>query len=63
MQTVNEKNVTGMTNIFFITQVNNNGHLTFNQSSSEFYVNYFPNGTEDVIAPLWTDVDVKGNVA
>ncbi|XP_056114047.1 sushi, nidogen and EGF-like domain-containing protein 1 [Rhinichthys klamathensis goyatoka] len=43
------------------TYVNNNGHLTFNQPSSEFYVKYFPNGTEDVIAPLWRDVDVSRN--
>ncbi|XP_077056397.1 sushi, nidogen and EGF-like domain-containing protein 1 isoform X2 [Siphateles boraxobius] len=44
------------------TYVNSNGHLTFNQSSSEFYVKYFPiNGSEDIIAPLWTDVDVSMN--
>ncbi|KAF4106323.1 sushi, nidogen and EGF-like domain-containing protein 1 [Onychostoma macrolepis] len=44
------------------TYVNNNGHLTFNQSSSEFVSNYFPiNGSEDIIAPLWTDIDVSMN--
>ncbi|XP_073684040.1 sushi, nidogen and EGF-like domain-containing protein 1 [Garra rufa] len=42
--------------------VNSNGHLTFKQSSSQYIVNYFPiNGSEDIIAPLWTDVDVSIN--
>ncbi|XP_043109077.1 sushi, nidogen and EGF-like domain-containing protein 1 isoform X2 [Puntigrus tetrazona] len=42
------------------TYVNNNGHLTFNQSQLVF--NNFPiNGSEDIIAPLWTDVDVSMN--
>ncbi|KAK7122286.1 hypothetical protein R3I94_019419 [Phoxinus phoxinus] len=43
------------------TYVNSNGHLTFNQPSLEFYVKGFPNGSEDIIAPLWTDVDVSVN--
>uniref|UniRef100_A0A8C1XNK1 Zgc:112964 n=1 Tax=Cyprinus carpio TaxID=7962 RepID=A0A8C1XNK1_CYPCA len=44
------------------TYVNNNGHLTFNQPSSQFISQYFPiNGSEDIIAPLWTDVDVSIN--
>lgn len=44
------------------TYVNSNGHLTFNQPSLEYYVHYFPiNGSEDIIAPLWTDVDVSVN--
>ncbi|XP_039539015.1 sushi, nidogen and EGF-like domain-containing protein 1 [Pimephales promelas] len=43
------------------TYVNNNGHLTFNQPSNESFVNYFPIGTKDVIAPLWADVDVSMN--
>uniref|UniRef100_A0A672LEL5 NIDO domain-containing protein n=1 Tax=Sinocyclocheilus grahami TaxID=75366 RepID=A0A672LEL5_SINGR len=37
---------------------------TYNRtySSSQFIVNYFPiNGSEDIIAPLWTDVDVSMN--
>ncbi|XP_050980068.1 sushi, nidogen and EGF-like domain-containing protein 1 [Labeo rohita] len=42
------------------TYVNSNGHLTFNKPSSQFIVNnFFPNnGSEDIIAPLWTDIDV-----
>ncbi|KAK9965881.1 hypothetical protein ABG768_004947 [Culter alburnus] len=44
------------------TYVNSNGYLTFNQSSSEFFIHNFPiNGSEDIIAPLWTDVDVSMN--
>ncbi|XP_051769722.1 pancreatic secretory granule membrane major glycoprotein GP2-like isoform X1 [Ctenopharyngodon idella] len=38
--------------------VNNNGHLTFNQSSSQFVPYSFPaNGSQDIIAGLWTDLD------
>ncbi|XP_048026590.1 uncharacterized protein LOC125255412 isoform X4 [Megalobrama amblycephala] len=38
--------------------VNNNGHLTFNQSSSQFIPYSFPaNGSQDIIAGLWTDLD------
>ncbi|XDV44111.1 hypothetical protein PO909_012448 [Leuciscus waleckii] len=44
------------------TYVNNNGHLTFNQPLPEYYPKNFPiNGNEDIIAPLWTDVDVSLN--
>ncbi|ROI81994.1 Sushi, nidogen and EGF-like domain-containing protein 1, partial [Anabarilius grahami] len=44
------------------TYVNSNGYLTFNQSSSEFFIQKFPiNGSEDIIAPLWTDIDVSRN--
>ncbi|XP_051523321.1 uncharacterized protein LOC127423221 [Myxocyprinus asiaticus] len=42
--------------------VNNNGYLTFNQSSSEYIPKPFPaNGSKDIIAPLWTDIDVSQN--
>ncbi|KAK9965910.1 hypothetical protein ABG768_004974, partial [Culter alburnus] len=38
--------------------VNNNGHLTFNQSSSQFVPFSFPvYGGQDIIAGLWTDLD------
>ncbi|XP_056325001.1 uncharacterized protein LOC130238120 [Danio aesculapii] len=38
--------------------VNNNGLLTFNQYSSEFVPYLFPaNGSQDIIAGLWTDLD------
>ncbi|XP_048026819.1 sushi, nidogen and EGF-like domain-containing protein 1 [Megalobrama amblycephala] len=38
--------------------VNNNGHLTFNQSSSQFVPYSFPaNGSQDIIAGLWTNLD------
>ncbi|XP_001341823.7 sushi, nidogen and EGF-like domain-containing protein 1 [Danio rerio] len=38
--------------------VNNNGFLTFNQASSQFAPNSFPaNGSQDVIAGLWTNID------
>ncbi|XP_051771302.1 sushi, nidogen and EGF-like domain-containing protein 1 [Ctenopharyngodon idella] len=44
------------------TYVNSSGLLTFNQPSSEFFTKNFPiNGSEDIIAPLWTDVDVSMN--
>ncbi|XDV44102.1 hypothetical protein PO909_012441 [Leuciscus waleckii] len=46
--------------------VNNNGHLTFNQASSQ-YVPYpfLANGNQDIIAGLWTDLDnrVRGVVS
>ncbi|XP_026111426.1 sushi, nidogen and EGF-like domain-containing protein 1, partial [Carassius auratus] len=38
--------------------VNNNGHLTFNQPSSQFVPYSFPaRGSQDVIAGLWTNLD------
>ncbi|XP_073684045.1 dendrite extension defective protein 1-like [Garra rufa] len=46
--------------------VNNNGHLTFNQPSSAYTPYSFPsNGSQDIIAGLWTDLDnrVKGVVS
>ncbi|KAL1264777.1 hypothetical protein QQF64_005132 [Cirrhinus molitorella] len=46
--------------------VNNNGHLTFNQSSSAYTPYSFPtNGSQDIIAGLWTDLDnrVRGVVS
>ncbi|XP_056114043.1 uncharacterized protein LOC130090616 isoform X3 [Rhinichthys klamathensis goyatoka] len=46
--------------------VNNNGHLTFNQPSSEYIPYSFPaNGSQDIIAGLWTDLDnhVRGVVS
>ncbi|XP_026077967.1 sushi, nidogen and EGF-like domain-containing protein 1 [Carassius auratus] len=44
------------------TYVNSNGDLTFNQPSSEYISQPFPiNGSKDIIAPLWTDIDVSVN--
>ncbi len=44
--------------IFLMLQVNNNGHLTFNQASSVYIPYTFPaNGSQDIIAGLWTDLD------
>ncbi|XP_067225186.1 uncharacterized protein si:dkey-32n7.7 [Chanodichthys erythropterus] len=38
--------------------VNNNGDLTFDESFSQWYPNYFPAcSTRDIIAPLWTDIN------
>ncbi|XP_051769753.1 sushi, nidogen and EGF-like domain-containing protein 1 [Ctenopharyngodon idella] len=43
------------------TYVNNNGLLTFSRPLPESLPYYFPkNGTEDFIAPLWTDLDDFG---
>ncbi len=47
-------------------QVNNNGHLTFNQPYSRFVPYPFPAyESQDIIAGLWTDLDnrVKGVVS
>ncbi len=44
--------------IFQIFQVNNNGHLTFNQASNEYVPYSFPaKRSQDIIAGLWTDLD------
>uniref|UniRef100_A0A8C2KSS2 Si:ch73-329n5.2 n=1 Tax=Cyprinus carpio TaxID=7962 RepID=A0A8C2KSS2_CYPCA len=46
--------------------VNNNGHLTFNEPSSQFVPYSFPaNRNQDIIAGLWTDLDnsVRGVVS
>ncbi|XP_043083815.1 uncharacterized protein LOC122330659 [Puntigrus tetrazona] len=46
--------------------VNNNGHLTFDQPSSAYAPYSFPtNGSQDIIAGLWTDLDnrAKGVVS
>ncbi|XP_050980067.1 sushi, nidogen and EGF-like domain-containing protein 1 [Labeo rohita] len=46
--------------------VNNNGQLTFNQSSSAYIPYSFPNnGSQDIIAGLWTNLDnsVRGFVS
>ncbi|XP_067285179.1 sushi, nidogen and EGF-like domain-containing protein 1 [Pseudorasbora parva] len=38
--------------------VNNNGHLTFSQASSQYVPYSFPaNRSQDIIAGLWTDLD------
>ncbi|KAK9965911.1 hypothetical protein ABG768_004975, partial [Culter alburnus] len=38
--------------------VNNNGHLTFNQASSQYVPDFFAaNRSQDIIAGLWTDLD------
>jgi len=47
-------------------QVNNNGHLTFNQSSRQYFPYFYPaNRSQDIIAGLWTDLDnrVRGVVS
>uniref|UniRef100_A0A3B4BRA6 Alpha-tectorin-like n=1 Tax=Pygocentrus nattereri TaxID=42514 RepID=A0A3B4BRA6_PYGNA len=42
--------------------VNNNGHLTFDQSWSSFSPYQFPtSGGRDLIAPFWTDLDNRNN--
>uniref|UniRef100_A0A3B3WQ15 NIDO domain-containing protein n=1 Tax=Poecilia mexicana TaxID=48701 RepID=A0A3B3WQ15_9TELE len=42
--------------------VNDNGHLTFNAPLSTYSPERFPmNGTRDIIAPFWTDLDNRGN--
>ncbi|KAL1264773.1 hypothetical protein QQF64_005128 [Cirrhinus molitorella] len=46
--------------------VNNNGYLTFNQPSNEYVPYSFPTqGSQDIIAGLWTDLDnrVRGVVS
>ncbi len=46
-------------------KVNNNGHLTFKPPSSAYIPYTFPtNGSQDIIAGLWTGLDnrVKGVV-
>uniref|UniRef100_A0A3B3BFR5 NIDO domain-containing protein n=1 Tax=Oryzias melastigma TaxID=30732 RepID=A0A3B3BFR5_ORYME len=41
-----------------ITYVNHNGHLTFINSFSSYTPQRFPlNGSKDLIAPFWTDLD------
>ncbi|XP_051959492.1 probable maltase-glucoamylase 2 isoform X23 [Xyrauchen texanus] len=43
--------------------VNNNGHLTFNQSSWQYVPYYFPaKGNQDIIAGFWTDLDNRRGV-
>ncbi|XP_073684023.1 IgGFc-binding protein [Garra rufa] len=42
--------------------VNNNGHLTFDESFDSYSPNQFPGyGGIDLIAPFWTDIDNRGN--
>ncbi|RXN12063.1 transmembrane protease serine 11B [Labeo rohita] len=46
--------------------VNNKGHLTFNEPFYQWYPNHFPaHLTRDIIAPLWTDIDItpKGTIS
>ncbi|XP_067225175.1 uncharacterized protein [Chanodichthys erythropterus] len=39
--------------------VNNKGYLTFEGPFHQWYPNHFPaNSTRDIIAPLWTDIDI-----
>ncbi|XP_051770088.1 uncharacterized protein LOC127523435 isoform X2 [Ctenopharyngodon idella] len=39
--------------------VNNKGYLTFEGPFHQWYPYYFPaNSTRDIIAPLWTDIDI-----
>ncbi|XP_051959520.1 mucin-5AC-like isoform X48 [Xyrauchen texanus] len=43
--------------------VNNNGHLTFNQPSGQYFPYYFPAyGGQDIIAGFWTDLDNRRGV-
>ncbi|KAL6474828.1 hypothetical protein MHYP_G00158680 [Metynnis hypsauchen] len=42
--------------------VNNNGYLTFDQAMSNWVpVRFVANSGRDIIAPLWTDIDNRGN--
>ncbi|KAI2658793.1 Alpha-tectorin [Labeo rohita] len=46
--------------------VNNKGHLTFNEAFYQWYPYNFPAySTRDIIAPLWTDLDIslKGTIS
>ncbi|XP_031413708.1 uncharacterized protein LOC105909089 [Clupea harengus] len=46
--------------------VNHHGHITFNQSLSQYVTHEFPaNSTMDIIAPFWTDLDNResGNIS
>ncbi|XP_042565292.1 sushi, nidogen and EGF-like domain-containing protein 1 [Clupea harengus] len=46
--------------------VNHNGHITFNQSLSQYVTHEFPaNSNRDIIAPFWTDLDNResGNIS
>uniref|UniRef100_A0A665WKI9 Si:ch211-39f2.3 n=1 Tax=Echeneis naucrates TaxID=173247 RepID=A0A665WKI9_ECHNA len=49
-------------NWFMYSQVNHNGHLTFDGPWSRFTPVRFPmHGNRDIIAPFWTDLDNRGN--
>uniref|UniRef100_A0A3B5KZ68 NIDO domain-containing protein n=1 Tax=Xiphophorus couchianus TaxID=32473 RepID=A0A3B5KZ68_9TELE len=55
-------NFSGKNTNFFFSQVNHNGHLTFDSPWSSFSPQLFPMyGTRDIIAPFWTDLDNRGN--
>nr|XP_021326679.1 sushi, nidogen and EGF-like domain-containing protein 1 [Danio rerio] len=42
--------------------VNNNGHLTFSQASSQYVPYSFPaNGSRDIIAGFWADLDNRAS--
>ncbi|KAL6474837.1 hypothetical protein MHYP_G00158770 [Metynnis hypsauchen] len=45
--------------------VNNNGHLTFDQSSNSYTPVQFSTYRRDIIAPFWTDIDNRatGNIS
>ena len=46
--------------------MNHNGHITFNQSLSQYVTHEFPaNSNRDIIAPFWTDLDNResGNIS
>jgi gliding motility-associated-like protein len=39
--------------------INNNGNVSFGSPVSTFSANAFPNATDDMIAPFWSDVDTR----
>lgn len=48
--------------LFFLFQVNNNGHLTFDGPFHSWTPYQFPGyGGRDLISPFWTDIDNRGN--
>ncbi|KTG31766.1 hypothetical protein cypCar_00048845, partial [Cyprinus carpio] len=50
------------TDVSTISQVNNNGHLTFDGAWGSFSPYQFPAyGGKDLIAPFWTDIDNSWN--
>uniref|UniRef100_A0A8C4T620 Alpha-tectorin-like n=1 Tax=Erpetoichthys calabaricus TaxID=27687 RepID=A0A8C4T620_ERPCA len=49
-------------NIYTTVFVNNNGFITFNYGSGQYYPNMFPSYSGmDIIAPFWTDIDNRNN--
>lgn len=40
--------------------INNNGNISFGAPSTSFSAQSFPNATNNMIAPFWTDIDTRG---